>query len=342
MSCGNSLPQTSQGKGGAAMDGYLGIDTSNYTTSAAVYCPGCNCVLQQKKLLPVPEGALGLRQSDAVFHHTVQLPQLLEALSAEYGGAIRAVAVSSAPRDAEGSYMPCFLAGMASARAVASFLKVPLYFFSHQSGHIAAALYSAGRLSYLDQPFYAFHVSGGTTEALLVRPDPTHIFHKELLAQSLDLKAGQAVDRVGGMLGLSFPAGAELELLARKSERRFQPRPSMKGADCCLSGIQNQCEKMLRAGECREDIARFCIESIRAAIEAMACELIHTRGEHPFVFAGGVMSNRMIRDAICQKYDASFAQPSFSCDNAAGIAVLAAVRERKLPQMKAKEGEAPS
>lgn len=319
------------------MDGYLGIDTSNYTTSTAVYCPESDCVIQKKKLLPVPAGALGLRQSDAVFHHTVQLPQLLEALSAKFDGVIRAVAVSSAPRDAEGSYMPCFLAGMASARAVASFLKAPLYSFSHQSGHIAAALYSAGRLSYLNKPFYAFHVSGGTTEALLVRPDEERIFAVELLAQSLDLKAGQAVDRVGGMLGLSFPAGAELELLAQKSQRRFQPRPSMKGADCCLSGVQNQCEKMLHAGERREDIARFCIESIGAAIDGMARALICAHGAHPFVFAGGVMSNRIVRGAISQQYEASFAEPSFSCDNAAGIALLAAIAQKKLPQLEAGE-----
>lgn len=320
------------------MDGYLGIDTSNYTTSTAVYCPDCDGILQKKKLLPVPEGTLGLRQSDAVFHHTVQLPQLLEELAKEFDGRIRAVAVSSAPRDTEGSYMPCFLTGMAVARAVASFLKVPLYFFSHQSGHIAAALYSTGMLSYLERPFYAFHVSGGTTEALLVTPDNVHIFHKELLAQSLDLKAGQAVDRVGGMLGLTFPAGAELDLLAQKSQRHFQIRPSMKGADCSLSGIQNQCEKMLHAGERPEDIARFCIESIRAAIDAMAQQMIRRHGDYPFVFAGGVMSNRIIRDAISQKYEARFAEPSFSCDNAAGIAVLAAVREKKLPQMRSMEG----
>ena len=274
------------------MKGYLGIDTSNYTTSTAVYCPEHDLVLQKKKLLPVPAGALGLRQSDAVFHHTVQLPQLLEELSAEFGGEIRAVAVSNAPRDAEGSYMPCFLAGMSAARAIASFLKVPLYFFSHQSGHIAAALYSAGRLSYFERPFYAFHVSGGTTEALLVRPNAAQIFEKELLAQSLDLKAGQAIDRVGGMLGLPFPAGAELDRLAQQSKRRFAVKPSMKGANCCLSGIQNQCQKMLHAGECREDIARFCIESVLAAIDAMAEELLRQDGTYPFLFAGGVMSNR--------------------------------------------------
>ena len=228
--------------------------------------------------------------------------------------------------------MPCFLAGMSAARAIASFLKVPLYFFSHQSGHIAASLYSAGRLSYFERPFYAFHVSGGTTEALLVRPNAAQIFEKELLAQSLDLKAGQAIDRVGGMLGLPFPAGAELDRLAQQSKRRFLVKPSMKGANCCLSGIQNQCQKMLHAGECREDIARFCIESVLAAIDAMAEELLRQDGTYPFLFAGGVMSNRVIRDAIIQKYDASFAEPSFSCDNAAGIAVLAAAQEKNLPR----------
>lgn len=311
------------------MDGYLGIDTSNYTTSTAIYCLNEGRVLQRKKLLPVPEGALGLRQSDAVFHHTVQLPMLLEELAGAFSGKICAVGVSSAPRDGKGSYMPCFLAGTATARAVAAFLKKPLYFFSHQRGHIAAALYSAQKLSYIDRPFYAFHVSGGTTEALFVSPDSDHVFQTTLLAHSLDLKAGQAVDRVGKMLGLPFPAGAELENLAQKSQRRFQPEPTMKGADCCLSGVQNQCEKMLREGAPREEIARFCIDSICAALDAMAERLLRSHGAYPFVFAGGVMSNGIIRDRLLQKYDASFAEPSFSCDNAAGIAILTAIQRQR-------------
>ncbi len=311
------------------MDGYLGIDTSNYTTSTAIYCLNEGRVLQRKKLLPVPEGALGLRQSDAVFHHTVQLPMLLEELAGAFSGKICAVGVSSAPRDGKGSYMPCFLAGPATARAVAAFLKKPLYFFSHQRGHIAAALYSAQKLSYIDRPFYAFHVSGGTTEALFVSPDSDHVFQTTLLAHSLDLKAGQAVDRVGKMLGLPFPAGAELENLAQKSQRRFQPKPTMKGADCCLSGVQNQCEKMLREGAPREEIARFCIDSICAALDAMAERLLWSHGAYPFVFAGGVMSNGIIRDRLLQKYDASFAEPSFSCDNAAGIAILTAIQRQR-------------
>ena len=250
---------------------YLGIDTSNYTTSTAVLHERDKSVVQQKKLLPVKQGELGLRQSDAVFHHTQQIPDLLDALwSDDY--VPKAVGVSVKPRDAEGSYMPCFSVGAGIARVVAKTHGIPLYSFSHQSGHIGAALYGAGRLDLLSHPFIAFHVSGGTTEAVLVRPDKERIFTAEIVSCSLDLKGGQAVDRVGVMLGLSFPAGKELEQLA----------------------------------------------------------LLQTYGNLPLLFAGGVMSNSIIRQALTEKYGACFAPPEYSADNAAGIAVLTAMKEGQL------------
>ena len=221
----------------------LGIDTSNYTTSSAVWQNGSGT--QQKKLLPVKQGELGLRQSDAVFHHVRQLPEVLEQLPWETIN-ISAVGVSNRPRSQEGSYMPCFLAGYGTAKAIALSLHVPLFCFSHQQGHIAAALHSCGRLDLLKSRFVAFHVSGGTTEAVLVEPDAEQIFRAEIVAQSLDLKGGQAVDRVGALLGLPFPSGCELEKLAKASGKKFRIRPSLKGADCSLSGIENCCEKMRR------------------------------------------------------------------------------------------------
>lgn len=305
------------------MPDVLGVDTSNYTTSAAIWRNGE--IIQQKKLLPVREGELGLRQSDAVFHHVRQLPEVLDALPFA-DAEIACVGVSSRPRDQEGSYMPCFLAGCSVAKAVSLACHAPLFTFSHQKGHIAAALYSAGRLSLLAEPFLAFHVSGGTTEAVLVRPDPERILHTELVAQSLDLKGGQAVDRVGKMLGLSFPSGPALERLAEKSDARFSLRPCLKGADCSLSGIENQCSKMLSEGRAPEDVASFCLQSILAALDGMAEVLLKSCGKLPLVFAGGVMSNGMIRKALTEKYGAFFAAPEFSSDNAAGVALLAAVK----------------
>lgn len=306
---------------------YLGIDTSNYTTSAALYLCEQGTILQEKKLLPVRSGEKGLRQSDAVFHHTVQLPQVLDALFAACGQRPDAVGVSVFPRRAEGSYMPCFLVGSAAAHAVSAAMQIPCAEFSHQEGHIAAALYSAGQLELIHTPFLAFHLSGGTTEALLVKPDPAHIFSASCIAQSLDLKAGQLIDRVGVMLGLSFPCGAQLEKLSEKADRHFHLRPTMKGMDCCLSGLENQCRTLYEKGETPENVARYCLDGVLAAVGGMAAALREVYPTLPMVFSGGVASNRVLRDCFREKYGAFFAEPAFSADNAAGIAVLTALKE---------------
>lgn len=300
--------------------GCLGIDTSNYTTSAAVYEGG---VLENRRmLLPVKPGEKGLRQSDAVFHHVRQLPQVLGPVLEKYSP-LGAVGVSVSPRGGEGSYMPCFLVGKGFAQALGKAWGVPVEFFSHQQGHLAAALYSAGQLGLLDKPFLAFHVSGGTTEALWVRPGPDGMPVADLAAQSLDLKAGQAVDRVGVMLGLGFPCGPELEKLALQWGDKVAVRPAMKGADCSLSGIENKCAAMLGQGREPAEIARTCIEAIGAALDKMCETLLAQAGPLPVLFAGGVCSNSILREKLGGKYGAWFAAPEFSSDNGAGVAILA-------------------
>lgn len=308
---------------------FLGIDTSNYTTSAALYDLSVNEIIQRKKLLPVKEGELGLRQSDAVFAHVKQLGEIFETLINGNKYNIDAIGVSTRPRDIDGSYMPCFLVGEMVSKTLSSVLKIPRYDFSHQQGHIAAALFSAGRLDLINEKFIAFHLSGGTTEALLVTPDENRIIKCEKVAGSADLKAGQAVDRVGVMLGLPFPAGKYLEELALLSTAKFKIKPTMKGSECCLSGIENKCRKMLDSGEKREDIALFCLKSIEAALCGMTDALIAEYGKLPLIYAGGVMSNKIIRKTMEEKYCGIFAMPEFSSDNAAGIAVLASIAARK-------------
>lgn len=224
---------------------YLGIDTSNYTTSAAAFDDVSGCVFQKKMLLPVKSGERGLRQSDAVFHHTQQLWQVVSAVIDECGKP-DFIGASYAPRDAEGSYMPCFTVGLNTAKCLSSALGMPLYEFSHQAGHVAAAVYSSGHIELFDREFIAFHVSGGTTEALLVRPDEEKLLNIDIIGRTLDLNAGQAVDRVGVAMGLKFPAGAELEKLALESRKIFKPKPCVKGTDCCLSGIENKCLDMIK------------------------------------------------------------------------------------------------
>ncbi|MDD6395735.1 MAG: peptidase M22 [Firmicutes bacterium] len=302
---------------------YLGIDTSNYTTSAALYDTRSGSVIQQKMLLPVKAGERGIRQSDAVFHHTNQLPQIISALRSECGGfgKISAVGASARPRSMDGSYMPCFTVGHGMARILSDVMGIPLGEFSHQEGHIAAALYSSGRMDLMSGKFIAFHVSGGTTEAVLAEGDGLNV-RVRLIAQSLDLKAGQVIDRTAVMLGLPFPGGKYLEKLALTCDDAVKYKPAMKGHDCSLSGIENKCKKMFESGEPHNRIAKFCLTAVMNSIIAMTDALIEEYGDMPLVYAGGVMSNSLIRNEITQRYQANFAAPEFSCDNAAGTAIL--------------------
>ncbi len=304
----------------------LGIDTSNYTTSCALYNSESGEVVQKKLLLPVKEGEKGLRQSDAVFHHTARLWPLVEELFGETGLQADAVGVSEKPRDAQGSYMPCFLVGVNAARCVAAATGKPVYGFSHQAGHIMAALYSADMLSLKDKKFIAFHVSGGTTEMLLVSPNAERAFDIEIIGETLDLNGGQAVDRAGVMLGLDFPCGKELEKLALKSKKTFNPKISVKDGNCSISGLENQCKAMYANGESSENIARFCLDFIGKTIEKMTEFALAEYGDLPLVYAGGVMSNSIIKKRLESKFNAVFAKPEFSCDNAVGAAVLAALK----------------
>lgn len=304
----------------------LGIDTSNYTTSAALFDTSDSTVRQFKKLLPVKKGELGLRQSDAVFHHTRQLPEIVKALFEDSGEATAAVGVSVRPRCIDGSYMPCFLCGEGLADSLGAVNGIPVYKTSHQVGHILAALWSAGRLDLVREKFIAFHVSGGTTDCLLVEPDDENVINVTELGTSLDLKAGQVVDRVGLMLGLDFPCGQKLEELAKKSGRRFGIKPVLKGGSCCLSGVENKCGKMLDDGESPEDTAAYCLQYICAAVDGMTRHALEEQGKLPVVFAGGVMSDRLIRERLESVFDCCFAEPEFSCDNAAGTAVFAVLK----------------
>ncbi len=308
---------------------YLGFDTSNYTTSVALYFPKENRIVHEKRLLPVKSGEKGLRQSDAVFHHTVALHELCQKLFEREKAAVNAVCASAFPRFAENSYMPCFLVGLNTASCISSILNVPFFKTSHQHGHILAALYSAGRLDLLKERFIAFHVSGGTTEALLVSPSKENIFDVKLTAYSLDLKAGQAVDRVGLMLGLDFPCGMRLDELASKSTKSYKIKPTVIDGNCSLSGVENKCRKMLENGEEKEDIARFCIEYISASLEKMTDFLLEKYGNLPLLYAGGVMSNSLIREKFQKKYGAFFAAAEFSSDNAAGAAIMSYLKEKQ-------------
>ncbi len=291
----------------------LGIDTSNYTTSVALVRDGE--VEENIRIpLPVAAGEKGLRQSDAVFHHTRQLPEAFARLGRRK---IDAVGVSVSPRDAAGSYMPCFLAGVSAAKAVSSIGGVPLFTFSHQRGHLAAAAWSAGAPSLIEGECVAFYVAGGTTEIVLLKDGAI-----EKIGGSADLTAGQAIDRIGVSLGLSFPCGGELEKLAAAGSLPKKPRPRVDGLLCNLSGLENQAKAMLEEGESRENVALYA-QAVLSETLFLLSENVRKTRPLPILYAGGVMRNAYIRERLGKIGNVYFASPDFSSDNAAGIALLA-------------------
>ncbi len=298
----------------------LGLDTSNYTTSVAV-CRDGEVISNVRRLLPVPEGALGLRQSDAVFAHTKALPEAVEEALAGLTGNIDALAASDRPRQAPGSYMPCFLVGTGTARTLAAALGVPLYACSHQQGHIAAALLGSRRTDLLGDEFIALHLSGGTTEALRV----SGRLDCRVVAASLDLKAGQAVDRIGGALGLPFPAGQALDGLSSGGVSPKIPRIKVENGGFSLSGLENQCRSLLTRGEPAQNVAAYLFEYL-AAVVVEVCRYAKAQcGELPVVLSGGVARNSRVRRAVLERVPgAVFCPAEYSSDNAAGVAFLAA------------------
>ena len=304
----------------------LGVDTSNYTTSLSLVCDG-NIVKNVRKLLPVAENERGLRQSDALFHHIKALPELCKELFSYSGYSselLSAVGVSSRPRSIQGSYMPCFLAGINFASAVSGALKIPMYEFSHQQGHIAAAVSSSDIYAGGVKKFISFHVSGGTTDIVMCKYDSEGIVQCEKIGGTSDLNAGQAIDRTGVLMGLRFPCGKELDAMSQKSSAKFgKIKVSVKGLECSLSGLENKTKKMIAEKISREDTAAFLFEYISSVLCALTENLKNIYPGIPVLFAGGVMSNTRIRNNLSKLGNVFFASKELSSDNACGTALLA-------------------
>ena len=302
---------------------FIGVDTSNYTTSVACVDSAGEIIANIKLPLPVKPGELGLRQQAALFEHTKNLPEafarLREFLSE---GAVKAVGVSERPRNHEGSYMPCFLAGVACATAFASAADAQLYRFSHQCGHIRAALAGADLLP-PDATFTALHISGGTTEIVLCRKCDNG-FECEITGGTSDLCAGQAIDRTGVMLGFPFPCGPHIERAALEHTEKLPPmKLSVKGTYFNLSGLENMLQKRYAESKNAAEISRMCLDFVARSLHKAIDAQLEKYGDMPVICSGGVMSNSLIKATLSDISGIAFAPPVLSADNAVGIAYLA-------------------
>ena len=298
----------------------IGFDTSNYTTSVAYFdgTQGENC----SKLLPVKQGELGLRQSDAVFAHIKGLPELSGRLFSNFDASnLTAIGVSTRPRAVDGSYMPCFMVGYAQAKLLADVFGVPLVEVSHQQGHVAASLWSAGRLDLMDMPHLAWHLSGGTTELLLVEPEGRNVRCTKI-GGTTDISAGQLIDRTGKLLSLPFPSGRHIDALSRSAANTDLFKVKCNGLEFSLSGVQNKVQQYFAATSDPAETAGYALRCIAYAVYQATNNALKECPGLPVVFSGGVASNSMLRQAM-QPLDPVFSEPQYSTDNAMGVAVLA-------------------
>ena len=301
-------------------DLFLGIDTSNYRTSAAIVDEKGEIVFNHRELLEVPMGERGLRQSTAFFNHVRRLPEVISG-AMEFRDRIKAVAVSERPRPREGSYMPCFTAGYACACEVASALGVPLYSTSHQEGHIEAVRYYSEFKDEDDVIF--FHFSGGTTEA---------VYKDEIIGGTLDIALGQVLDRVGVKLGYAFPSGSIMDAIAMDAEgsSSYLTPVKVKNGYMNLSGIETQAvrkaEELAADGRPTDLLIREIFDKLGRAISDMTKELTEKCGNRPVIYAGGVSSSEYIRGQLRKTLPEDlryvFGTGELSGDNAVGVALI--------------------
>lgn len=304
---------------------YLGVDTSNYTTSVSCVSNE-GIVFERRTMLSVPLGERGLRQSDAVFQHVRNLPPLIGALLDSIDRAqVRAVAVSAKPTAQEQSYMPVFLAGKLAAISIASSLGVPLLETTHQAGHVRAALLGQEE-RFAEVTFLAMHLSGGTTDLLLVHRKDGQIGTIERIGGCDDLHAGQFVDRVGVRLGLSFPSGVAMETLARAATDRSIKLPaSVKTLNCSFSGQESQCQRLIESGTAKESIAFAVYDCMARTFSKLLLNAFTETGCKTALLSGGVSGSLLLRELLRQRLNTElfYAKSGLSSDNAVGTALLA-------------------
>ncbi|MFZ5353556.1 MAG: O-sialoglycoprotein endopeptidase [Bacillota bacterium] len=310
---------------------YIGIDTSCYTTSVSAVDMNCGIVYDGRIVLKVMEGSRGLRQSDAVFQHNANLAKLIEQLFEIISGKdIIGIAVSTKPRNIEGSYMPVFTAGHYAARILSSSLKIPLKETTHQQGHIAAGQWSSN--TYFTDKYLVYHISGGTTELLLVEDDNMECI--SIVGGSRDLNAGQFIDRVGVSMGISFPCGQHMDNLCKKQTASAMEFPiSVDGCFLSFSGPESHVQRILKNKACVDaelsaSISAGVFQCIGRSLEKTMISAANSYGVKNVMIVGGVAANSIIREILykgsSKKEDINiiFSDPVYSSDNAVGTAVI--------------------
>ncbi|WP_067515162.1 tRNA (adenosine(37)-N6)-threonylcarbamoyltransferase complex transferase subunit TsaD [Endozoicomonas ascidiicola] len=240
---------------------------------------------------------------------------------------IEAVAYTRGP-----GLVGALMVGACVGKALAWAWDVPSIGVHHMEGHLLAPMLEDNPIAF---PFVALLVSGGHTQ--LVQVDGIGQYH--LLGESVDDAAGEAFDKVAAMLGLDYPGGPAISLLAEKgTEGRFRfPRPmtDRPGLDFSFSGLKtftlNTVAKCREASDVelseqdRADIARAFQDAVVATLTIKCRRALQQTGMKQLIIAGGVSANTSLRESLESMVakeggELRYARPQFCTDNGAMIA----------------------
>lgn len=307
-------------------DYILGIDTSAYTTSIALTDSNSKEIIADKrKVLNVPSSQKGLRQQDAVFQHLKNFRELYDEIDADLIN-VKAVSVSSRPRNVEGSYMPVFIVGQNYGKTIAKTLNCEYIEYSHQENHIAASLID--KYKEINDNILAIHISGGTTEFLRVKKAKKG-YDAAIEGGSRDITFGQLIDRVGTLMGFPFPCGMQMEKYLKNHPYTENIKsPAISGESyISLSGMENHYSNLYLSNKySKESIINSLFKYIADCILHIITKIKTNYCFDTVIIAGGVASNSIIRNSALEKLNNEFKiilpTKENSSDNAVGVSFL--------------------
>ncbi len=231
------------------------------------------------------------------------------------------------------------LVGLNFARGICDALNLPLLPVNHLQAHTWAAEIEGEAI---ETPFISLLVSGGHTSLALVED----IHRYRTLGQTLDDSAGEALDKVGRLMGLAYPAGAEIERLALGGDTKAAPLPRgmAKSGDLnfSFSGLKTAAKLFLERNPeylTGDKSADFLASFQEAALEILALkslEALEKCGLNRLSLGGGVAANSRLRELLTREGVKLYAPPPANCtDNAVMVAYLG---EKLLTRGLAKNG----
>ncbi|MFP3014403.1 MAG: tRNA (adenosine(37)-N6)-threonylcarbamoyltransferase complex transferase subunit TsaD [Arsenophonus sp.] len=309
----------------------LGIETSCDETGVAIYDDKlgllANKLYSQAKLHTDYGGVVPELASRAHIRKTIPLIKAALQQANLTCDDIDAVAYTAGP-----GLIGSILIGATIGSSLAFAWNVPAIPVHHMEGHLLSPMLEANTLEF---PFVALLVSGGHTQLI----NAMAIGKYKLLGESIDDAAGESFDKIAKLLGLGYPGGPALSLIAQKGRvgRFIFPRPmtNRPGLDFSFSGLKTFVSNTIKNNSMDEqtvaDIARAFEDAIVDTLVIKCKRALEQNNTKRLVIAGGVSANRVLRIKMLDSItkiggNVFYARPKFCTDNGAMIALVGMIR----------------